>query len=512
MNVNTNCYRAYGYVRLSKEDGMAQESNSVASQKLIIQEFVEKYPEIQFLGIKCDDGYSGVDFNRPAFQELIDEINNGECNCIIINDLSRLGRNYIGLGRYLEDIFMEIGVRVISILDQYDSLTQQNSDGMKIPFINIVNEIYAADNSLKVRQLLDSRRKKGEFLAAFAPYGYRKAKENKNQLLVDEHAAEVVRRIFQWRLEGRSQSEIAKQLNQEGEPSPAEHKRRQGHNYKNNFQTHAVATWSAQAVGRILSNEVYLGLLEQKKESTPNYKMRKRMNVPKEQRIRVENTHEPIIDKETFEAVAELLAKNDSYRGKKKNTNHLFSGVMVCRNCESKMSYQAVRSGGTLYGYYYCRNCHGTVHNRIREDLLAQRVLPKIQKFLSSCISEFEKEKEKLKNEICECQKSIAASQEKLKTYKQKKRLLYEQYCDGSVNQDEYLINQEILDEQCLAVQKSISEAEKVIEICSAQEQRHRVFLQYRYTSELSRQMIVDLIGEIKIFGIADIEIQFRKC
>lgn len=160
---------------------------------------------------------------------------------------------------------MEIGVRVISILDQYDSLTQRSSDGMKIPFINIVNEIYAADNSLKVRQLLDSRRKKGEFLAAFAPYGYRKAKENKNQLLVDEHAAEVVRRIFQWRLEGRSQSEIAKQLNQEGEPSPAEHKRRQGHNYKNNFQTHAVATWSAQVVGRILSNEVYLGLLEQKK-------------------------------------------------------------------------------------------------------------------------------------------------------------------------------------------------------------------------------------------------------
>lgn len=236
------------------------------------------------------------------------------------------------------------------------------------------------------------------------------------------------------------------------------------------------------------------------------------MNVPKEQRIRVENTHEPIIDKETFEAVAELRAKNESYRGKKKNTNHLFSGIMVCRNCESKMSYQAVRSGGTVHGYYYCRNCHGEVHNRIREDLLAQRLLPKIQKFLSSCIFEFGQEKEKLKNEICEYQNFIAESQEKLKTYKQKKRLLYEQYCDGRVHQDEYLINHETFDEQCLAFQKSISEAEKMIEICSAQEQRHRMFLQYRYASELSRQMIVDLIEAIKIFGIADIEIQFRKC
>ena len=269
-------YRTAIYCRLSREDGDKVESNSIASQRAICEDYIARHEDLELV---CepfvDDGYSGVSFNRPQFKKLEEAIRKGALDCIVVKDLSRFSRNYIDGGRYIEKIFPQLGIRFIAINDAYDSLTgDPQSDSFVIPFKNLINDSYCKDISMKIRSSLEVKQKSGEFVGSFAPYGYMKSPENKNQLIVDEAVSEYVQMIFSMYKDGFSIGRIAKRLNQMGVLSPMEYKHSAGVKFDTVFKTGDTAKWTYKAVQRILTNEVYIGVLAQGKRGTPNYKVR----------------------------------------------------------------------------------------------------------------------------------------------------------------------------------------------------------------------------------------------
>ena len=284
------------YTRLSRDDGDKAESESIGSQKEIIRDFIQNKKDMAIIKEYVDDGYSGVSFERPGFKQMMKDVKAKKIDCIICKDLSRFARNYIDSGRYLEKIFPFMGVRFIAINDNYDSAGEKSqSDSLIIPFKNLINDAYCKDISMKIRSQLDIKRKMGDFIGAFAVYGYRKDPENKNKLLVDEQAAQVVELIFHLRLQGMSNSGIAEKLNDMGVLSPMEYKRSNGMRYESGFRANERALWTPVAVLRILTNEVYLGTLIQHKKGTPNYKVKKEIQYNREDWIVIEENHEAIV-------------------------------------------------------------------------------------------------------------------------------------------------------------------------------------------------------------------------
>ena len=249
-----------GYMRLSREDGDKLESDSIKNQRELIKEYLAQHSGLNFVDEYVDDGYSGTSYERPAFQRLLEDVKSGKITCIIVKDLSRLGRNYIETGRYLEKIFPFLGVRFISILDHYDSASDGNeADQIIIPFKNLINDAYCRDMSAKIRSQLDVKRRNGKFIGSFACYGYQKDPKDTNHLVVDPYAANIVRMVFRMKLEGCNSQRIAERLNKMGALPPAEYKRSKGLNYDCGYRTGMNPKWEVVSVNRILMNEMYTG-------------------------------------------------------------------------------------------------------------------------------------------------------------------------------------------------------------------------------------------------------------
>jgi len=298
-----------GYVRLSREDGDKEESNSVTGQKDLICDYLSHHPELRECGMKVDDGYTGSNFDRPGFQEMMAEVKAGKINCIVVKDLSRFGRDHLDAGEYIERIFPFLGVRFIAINDHYDSLhSNVESDELIVPFKNLVNEAYCRDTSVKIRSQLEIKRQRGDFIGSFAVFGYRKDPEDHHRLLVDDYAADVVRDIFKWKLEGVSAGDIAVRLTKDGIPTPMDYKRTLGLRYSTSFRVKGRSEWSAGMVLRILKNPVYIGVLEQGRVTTPSYRVKRLVYKPRAEWAVVENCHEAIIDRYDFESIQKVLA------------------------------------------------------------------------------------------------------------------------------------------------------------------------------------------------------------
>ena len=250
-------------IYIDTADGAVKsESNSIRSQRELIKAFLQEQNDIELYDSYVDDGRSGSNFDRPEFKRMIKDIEAGKVNCIIVKDLSRFGRDYIESGRYIQKIFPALGVRFIALTDYYDSLYANTGEsGIVLPVKNFINDSYCRDISIKVRSQLEVKRRAGEYLSAFAVYGYRKSTENKNKLMIDPCAAEIVRRIFEWKISGMAASAIAKKLNDLYILSPREYKKSLGFNYQGGFFGENEARWSSSTVKRILTNEVYLGHL-----------------------------------------------------------------------------------------------------------------------------------------------------------------------------------------------------------------------------------------------------------
>ena len=375
------------YLRLSREDGDKIESDSITNQRSLIQDYLGNKSDMILVDEFVDDGVSGTTFERPAFTKMIEAAKRKQFDCIIVKDLSRLGRNYIETGRYLERTFPMLGVRFIAVLDNYDSSKNDESGQLLIAFKNIFNDAYCRDISMKIRSSLDNKRKNGEFIGSFAAFGYKKDEEDHNHLVVDEYAGEIVQHIFRMKIAGCNVRRIAQKLTEMGVPTPLEYKRMCGEKYNSGFRAKLNPQWSVTSVMRILKNEIYTGTMIQNKRKKINYKIKESRDVDEADWIKVEGTHEAIIPKDIFLAVQELF-KMDTRTSPNENALYLFSGMVKCCDCGENMvrtnSYR--NSKGKMM---YCYHCSSYMHEKsctphtIQEKLLEPIVLTAIQNQLS---------------------------------------------------------------------------------------------------------------------------------
>lgn len=365
--------KACMYLRLSKDDGINSESNSITNQRELMQSYAKK-SNLEIVKEYVDDGYSGTTYDRPALKDLMEEISkkNRAFDIIIVKDLSRFGRDYIGAGTYIQKIFPQLHIRFISINDNYDSKHADMSDtNLILPIRNFINDSYARDISNKVKSSQKMKREKGEYIGSFAPYGYKKSEENKNKLIVDENVSDIIKSIFDMKLQGYSSKAIAEELNDLGIDSPKIYKENQGLNYKGGFKVKKGRNWSAKAINRIIENEVYIGTMLQGKSATINYKNKKQIEKDKRDWVKVEHTHEGIISKEVF-YIANRMLKRDLYNTKDKKTD-LFSGMLFCKDCNSPLVRRVVKYKEKEQVFYICskynkeKTC--TRHSMKKEDL-----------------------------------------------------------------------------------------------------------------------------------------------
>ena len=376
-------YLAAMYLRLSRDDcdignvtdqdgTVKSESNSIRSQRELIRSFIHRQQDIELYDVYVDDGYSGSNFDRPEFKRMIGDIEAGKVNCVIVKDLSRFGRDYIESGRYIQKIFPTLSVRFIALTDNYDSIsTDLGESSIILPVKNFINDSYCRDISIKVKSQFEVKRKNGECIAPFAVYGYKKDEENKNHLIVDNYAADVVKKIFIWKLEGMAISAIAERLNGLGILSPKEYKKIQG-NYRGGFSGGTTSIWSSTTVKRILTNEVYMGHLVQGKTERINYKIKKSVEKPRKEWIKVENTHEEIISPDTFYIVQNLL-KTDSRISPVRKENSFFAGMLFCGDCKEQMIRRINKYKNKEKIYYICSTKNrgeGCSRHSLKEDKL----------------------------------------------------------------------------------------------------------------------------------------------
>lgn len=366
------------YLRLSREDGDKTESDSIANQRLLIENYLSDKPSLQFFREYVDDGYTGSNFERPGFIKMMEDVKRQKVNCIIVKDLSRFGRNYIEVGRYIEKKFPTMGIRFIAINDQYDNAKESgDAEQIIVPFKNLINDAYCRDISIKVRSQLDVKRKNGKFIGSFAAYGYLKDPKDKNHLIVDEYAAEIVQLIFNLKLDGFSAFAIAEELNKMGVLPPMEYKRMLGFNYNSGFRTSTTPSWGAKSVIRILENELYTGVMVQGKNQKINYKVKKSRAVSSEQWIRVQDTHEAIIPRTYFDRVQEIMRLDTRTAPSEKNVYPL-SGLVRCGDCEQNMVRRSTAKKNKVYYYLHCssyRNGEGCTSHIISEEKLMSAVI-----------------------------------------------------------------------------------------------------------------------------------------
>ena len=446
QNTQNKVWNATLYLRLSRDDGDKEESNSITGQRELLRDYISQRPEFREYAVRVDDGFSGSTFERPSFQKMIEDVKAGRTDCIIVKDLSRFGRNYLDAGEYIEKIFPFLGVRFIAVNDNYDSLGDKKaSDDLIIPFKNLINEAYCRDISVKIRSQLEIKRKNGQFLGSFATFGYLKDEQNKNKLVVDQYAADIIRDIFKWKLEGVSPQDIADALNKLGVLSPMEYKRSLGMRFTTSFKTNATATWSAGTVIRILKNPIYTGVLVQGKETTPSYKVHKRITKDESEWAVIEGNHEAIISKIDFDSVQKVL-KCDTRRSPGGKAVGLFSGMIFCGDCGASMVRKTVPAGEKKYVYYVCsahKQDKSCSPHRMRDTALEEIVLDSLKQHISEVVdmSELLEITDTAPLRTAQAQKVQRQLDKKHEEYEKLQRLLmslYENLADGIIDREEY--------------------------------------------------------------------------
>lgn len=518
-------YNAAIYVRLSKEDALSSqgkkaESNSISNQKQLILDFVRDKADINIVSIREDDGYTGTDYERPDFQRMMDDIKAGIVNCVIVKDLSRFGREYINAGKYIDRLFPYYGVRLIAINDGIDTITKSSSDDFSIMIKNLMNDNYCRDISIKIRSQLQVKRKNGEFIGAFAPYGYQKSDKDKNLLLVDAYPAGIVQDIFRWKLEGMNQDAIAKKLTDQGVLSPMEYKRSKGLSYKTMFKTNPQAKWSAVAVRRILTNPVYVGTLIQGVRTRPNYKIKTVVIKEEDEWVIVENAHEAIIEPKIFLLVQRLL-ELDTRTSPHEEKVFPLAGLIYCGDCGGTMVRKTTTSGGKKFAYYVCgthKKSHSCSNHQIPEKQLEETVLALLQEHiqmiveLDACLQAIRNTPMK-RISTKKLEARLVAIDADLNRYRRLKTSAYEDLKDGILSKEDYLDIRDQYDariaDASLAQEQVKKELSLYFETGYSSQQWISDFKEHRNIRALTRSVAAQCIEKIQIYEGKRIEITF---
>lgn len=506
------------YCRLSVEDNNNRESNSIQSQKIILGNFVEDLPNAVIGKIYVDDGFSGSNFDRPDFKNMIKAVEDGLINCVIVKDYSRFGRDYIDVGYYIEKYFPDKNVRFISVNDNHDSLNGDAQDDLKMPIMNMFNDLQSRETSKKVRSGLKARKQQGKFIGAFAPYGYLKSDSDINKLVIDENVAHIVKQIFSWRASGYSTYTINVKLNEMKIPTPTTYKNSIGININPvNVKGNKVVFWNETTVRKILCNEAYIGNVVQNKTTTKNHRTKKKINIDESSWIKVKDTHEPIIDIETWDKVQSMVKKRTRISPKTGNIN-IFSGSIKCNDCGHSMAKRTYGNGSVGYTCTTHRSDKSkcTTHN-ISEKILKESVFKAIM-FQVKLATDMTKLMEELKQtDVYNNKKSVYANtiESIVKERELKSKILNDIYFD---------LKKELITEQQYRELKVLTENElKEIEIKISKLEKDKpteevdsnlsiveIFEKFNNKKELTREMICELIDCIYIKNDKSIKIDFK--
>lgn len=514
------------YLRLSRDDGTETESNSIASQREILKEYLKRCPDMELARIYSDDGYSGTNFDRPDFIRMMEDVYSGKINCIVVKDLSRFGRNYVEIGNYLENVFVRYRVRFVAVNNNYDNFSAGNnvvSNLLTLSITNVTNESQAASTSVNVRGTLNLRRQQGKFIGSFATYGYLKDPDDKHKLIIDEETAPIVRMIFERFIGGESIIGITKDLNEMGIPNPSMYKKQKGLNYKHPSGRSNDGLWPDSSVRRILQNRMYIGDMVQGKNTTMSYKIKQCRAIPKDEWIVVENTHEPIIDREKFDSAQALFNKHIR-KSPQKNEVDLFSGLVRCADCKRAMNKKTNKHSYGTYHYYRCVTARklkksACSNHTIRIDKLEQAVLLTIQKMIDTAVNMSElltqinnnSKRKKESSHIGKALKAQIAEREKLVSMITD---LYPDWKSGVITMDEYQMLKErlgekmrIIDEKIASLNKS---AEKFKDGITDENDFVSHFKKYGNIECLTRPLLTELVQEIFVHEGGDIEVVFK--
>lgn len=516
-------YRAIAYYRLSKVDRnkKASESDSIANQRKLIQCYLERHPNIALVEEAYDDGYTGTNFNRPGFQKVLDAIQSGRVNCVIVKDLSRLGREYISVGAYLEQKFPDWGVRFIAINDDVDSEKNNAGDELIIPIKNIMNESYCRELSKKLRNQFRIQRGNGEFLGAFASYGYCKSPDDKHKLVIDDFAAEVVKGIFSLKIKGYSPSSIAEYLNSELILPPSEYKKSKGLNYKSGFVSANQPKWSAVTVQRILSNPIYAGTLVQGKRGTPNYKV-KRMRIREEEEWSViKDNHPAIIDPIVFTSVQKML-KRDTRSAPESTVVYPLAGVLYCPDCGRPLGRRTATKNGKKYHYYVCstyKNGKGCSSHSIECSTLDAIVLRSIANQVN-VIAEMEQLLAELGSRDVwnararRLDTMIEKKREELKQNEERRMSLYEALNDGIIDRAEHSKMRAIyasrIEEAEQAIRQLSISRDEAANNAGQESNWISQFVKFQGIDDLTREVVFTLVDKVYVYSDKHIKIDFN--
>lgn len=513
-------WRAALYIRLSKEDlEKKNESVSVTNQREILLEYLRQHPEMELFDIYIDDGFTGTDFDRPGFTRLKADIESGLVNCVIVKDLNRFGRNYTVGGDLIDNYFARKNVRFIALnngVDTADDHMNAATRCISIGVTNVINESYSAMTSVSIRGTLNNHRKQGKFIGAFACYGYRKNPDDNHCLIIDEEAAEVVRTIYQKFIGGMSLIGITKELNALGIPNPTLYKQQKGFNFhardgKND------GLWCDRTVRRILQNQMYIGNMVQGVNKTVSYKVHECKAVPKEDWIVVEHTHEPVIDRETFDKAQSLFNRHIRSSPVTRQTD-LFAGLVRCADCGAVMSKKTNKLPYGTYRYYKCstkRRQGRCTNHTIRIDKLEQVVLTYLQKMIDLAV-EYDRVMAQLQNsrnasESDSLQRALEDRQREREKCLKAMLDLYPDWKANLITQEEYRLLKANLSDKIAKLDEMIEKLTQSQNETAGQENMFvEHFKQYKNIDRLTRPMLVELIDSISVYEDNRITIKVR--
>lgn len=521
-------WKGVRYLRLSKKDGDNDEegkleSDSISNQRYIIQDYLSENPDIEIVEEYIDDGYSGLNFNRPGFTKMIEDIRTGKVNCVIVKDLSRFGRNYLEAGNYLDIFFPIMNVRFIAINDNIDSYLYPSSlNNISASFKNVMNEEYSRDISNKIRSTFVAKRESGEYICGFPLYGYVRDPNEHGKLLLDNEAAAVVKQIFEWFSEGYSYRGITFRLNGLGIPSPNKYKSLKYSNYR---RSRSSGLWTIPTIKGILSNRMYTGDLVQGRYEKINHKVKKIRRLNEDRWVIIEAHHEAIVDKEIFLNAQNLMHRDMRVSPTQKELG-LFSGFLKCADCgrqmvKKKASREKARE---KYHYYTCatydlKTKSACTRHTIRSDKLESVVFTVITKYIDLAV-----DMEHLLKKIHDSPKKKAASNRlsdllhaKEKEQEKIEGILLDLYPDlksGIISRSQYLLLKQRYDSEIKEINQVISNIKQTLnhEIHSLDGENDfiRHFREYRNIDKLTREVLIALVDVIYIHEGGAIEIVFK--
>ena len=517
-------WRMGAYIRLSKEDlkklkKNQDDSNSVKNQRGLLTAFYEQYiDEFESIEFYIDDGHTGTDSDREDFQRLLSDVMSGKINCVVVKDLSRFARNYSDAGSLIDNLFVQLNVRFISLGDDVDSYKRPDSvSDIKVPITNVINDNYCFQTSKKIRQVFDYKRRDGQYIGSFAPYGYVKAPEDKHRLVVDPEAAEVVKLIFSLFLQGTSKRAAALYLNEHDIPSPAAYRKSKGLRTGRGTED---SLWTTGTVNAILTNGVYTGDLIQGRRRVKSYKVHDIETVPEEDWVVVPNTHEAIIDKATFAKVQEHL-KRDTRSAPQKRELHLFSGFLKCADCGRAVIRCPGKNGNVYYACSTYKNysrtactMHSIKHNRLEAAVLfAIQQQVHLAVSYSDLVARINAAPVK-KSQSHRLNDLIAAKERELAKVSRYKQSLYQDWKDGEITRQEYHFMKADYEQKTASLTDALASltAERD-ELANGVNNEHPAlvaFMKYQNISTLSLEILIELVDHIKVYDNGNISVKFK--